>query len=239
MTASKVEHGGDRSLLPSQLTLDLAHRPALGAEDFFVSQSNARAVEVIDAWPDWPHAAMVVVGPAGSGKSHLANVWQLRSKCRMLSAPAISDASVPAPEDRRDLVIENIDSGIGDERALFHIVNLARESRFSILITSRRHPGELSVALPDLRSRLRAIPVVAIAMPDQSLLKAVLVKQFSDRQLSVEPHVVNYLAARMERSFEAARQLVRTIDELALAQKRPVTRALAGEALVNLGIDEN
>lgn len=222
---------------PSQLVFDLPHRQALGAEDFFVSSSNKVAIELIDAWPDWPHAAAIVVGPAGSGKSHLAHVWQLRSKARLLSASNVVEAKIPPPQDRQPMVVENIDAGIADERALFHILNLARESQFSVLITARRPPGELKITLPDLRSRLRAIPVVAIEMPDQSLLQAVLIKLFSDRQLAVEPHVITYLTARMERSMEAASRVVAAIDAMALVQKRAITRALAGEALKSLGFD--
>lgn len=222
---------------PSQLVLNLPHRAALGAEDFFVSQSNASAVDLIDTWPNWPHSAAVVIGPHGSGKSHLAHVWQLRSGAQVLNARDVIEANIPTPEGRQALVVEDIDIGFGDERAMFHILNLARESQFSVLATSHRPPGELSITLPDLRSRLRALPVVSIEMPDQSLLKAVLVKLFGDRQLAVEPHVVNYLSTRMERSMKAANQVVQTIDDLALAKKRPVTRALAADALAGLGRD--
>ena len=223
---------------PSQLVLDLPHREALGAEDFFVSQSNASAVDFIDTWPQWPHSAAVVVGPKGCGKSHLAHVWQLRSGAQFLNASDVVEASIPSLQERQGVIVEDIDAGLGDERALFHILNLARETQFSVLVTAKRPPGELSISLPDLRSRLRALPVISIAMPDQSLLKAVLVKLFSDRQVAIEPSIVNYLSTRMERSMEAANQIVRAIDDLALAQKRPITRALAAKALARLGITE-
>lgn len=228
---SGIKAGDVASVAPSQLVLALPHRQALGAEDFFVSDSNAAAVDLVDVWPDWPHSAAIVVGPPGSGKSHLANVWRLRSGANMLTSGQVDEAAVPSLAERRGVVVEDIDRGLADERALFHILNLARESQFSVLVTAQRPPGELSVALPDLRSRLRALPVVEIAMPDQSLLKAVMVKLFSDRQLAVEPHVINYLVTRMERSLAAARDVVRIIDDLALAKQRPVTRSLAGDAL--------
>lgn len=237
--STSSDHGPRKQSSPSQLVLDLPHRQALGAEDFFVGPSNAIAVDLIDAWPHWPHAAAVVVGPPGSGKSHLAHVWQLRSGAQLFSASDINDANVPIPEARQAVVIEDVDKGIGDQRALFHILNLARESQFSVLMTAQRPPGELQIALPDLRSRLRALPVVAIETPDQTLLKAVLVKLFGDRQLVIEPHVINYLVARMERSMDAANCLVQAIDDLALAQKRPITRAVASQALAALGFDNN
>ena len=149
---------------PRQLVLDLAHRQALGEEDFLVSSSNAAAVELIDHWPDWPHPASVVVGPEGSGKSHLANVWRLRSSAPSRSPAAeLADAFVAALPERSALVVEDLDRGIGDEHALFHLLNRARESKLSVLLTSRSAPGDLSVGLPDLRSRLRALPVVGAA----------------------------------------------------------------------------
>lgn len=238
MTDGRAQSAASPRDEPSQLVLNLPHREALGAEDFFVSQSNARAVDLIDAWPNWPHSAAVVVGPHGSGKSHLAHVWQLRSGAQMLKASDVVETNISPPEERQAVVVEDIDLGVGDERALFHILNLAREAQFSVLVTSRHAPGELQIKLPDLRSRLRALPVVSIAMPDQALLKAVLIKLFEDRQLVVEPNVVNYLSTRMERSLEVANYLVQTIDKLALAKKRPITRALAAQALDSVGTDD-
>jgi chromosomal replication initiation ATPase DnaA len=216
---------------PRQLVLDLPHRQALGLEDFLVSSSNAAAVELIDRWPDWPHPACIVLGQEGSGKSHLANVWRLRSGADVKTAQELSDAFTAALPEAGAVVVENLERGIGDEQALFHLLNRARESRLSVLICAREAPGELSVQLPDLRSRLRALPVVALEAPDEPLLKAVLVKLFADRQLSVEPAVIDYLSVRMERSMQAAAQIVATIDRLALAMHRKVTRPLASEAL--------
>jgi chromosomal replication initiation ATPase DnaA len=220
---------------PRQLVLDLAHRQALGEEDFLVSRSNAAAVELIDAWPQWPHPAAVVVGPEGSGKSHLANVWRLRSAGHLVPAAELSDGIVAALAERSALVVEDLDRGIADERALFHLLNRARESAVNVLLTSRQAPGDMTFHVPDLRSRLRALPLVELQPPDETLLKAVLVKLFCDRQLNVEPAVIDYLSVRMERSMEAASRVVATIDRLALAMHRKVTRPLAAEALATLG----
>lgn len=220
---------------PRQLVLDLSHRQALGEEDFLVSRSNAAAVELIDRWPAWPHPACVVVGPQGSGKSHLANVWRLRSGAGLVGAAGLSDPLVAALPDGACVVVEDLDRGVGNEQALFHLLNRARESRLSVLLTSRGAPGELAVGIPDLRSRLRALPVAALDLPDEALLKAVLVKLFCDRQLNVEPAVIDYLSLRMERSMEAASRVVAAVDRLALATHRKVTRPLAAEALADLG----
>ncbi|HEU4379462.1 MAG TPA: DnaA/Hda family protein [Hyphomicrobiaceae bacterium] len=212
-----------------QLLLDLAQRPALGAEDFLVSASNQAAADMIDRWPDWPLASIMVVAPARAGKTHLANVWRLKSGASRLEATALCEEDVARANGA--LLVEDLHSGIGNERALFHLLNLVREHRLSMLLTSRVPPGELDVRLPDLRSRLRALPLVGIDRPDEGLLKAVLVKHFSDRQLAVEPHVINHLALHMEQSMAAAADLVAEIDRLAMASHRKVTRALAAEAL--------
>jgi chromosomal replication initiation ATPase DnaA len=214
---------------PSQLVLDLAHHPGLEAEDFLVSRSNQAAADFVDRWPDWPNASAVVVAPARAGKTHLANVWRLRSGAARLEAKRICEADVACLSGA--LLIEDLHAGIGDERVLFHLINLTREQRMSLLITSRVPPAELSVTLPDLRSRLRALALVAIEPPDEALLKAVLVKHFADRQLAVEPHVIGYIALHMEQSMEAAATVVAEIDAAALSSQRRVTRALVQQVL--------
>lgn len=219
---------------PRQLVLDLPYREALEAHDFLVSGSNAAAIELIDRWPDWPHPAAIVTGPEGSGKSHLANVWRLKVGAGVLHAPELVDDAVAHLGGTTRIVVEDIDRGLADERALFHLLNLARERRLSVLLTARIPPGEMSVALPDLRSRLRALPHMPIEAPDEALLRAVLVKLFTDRQLQVEPQVISYLTVRMERSMKAATRLVAAADSLALALQRRVTRNIAAEALATL-----
>lgn len=217
--------------IPQQLVLALPHRPAQEADDFLVSRSNVAAVELVDSWPQWPLPVQLVVGPAGSGKSHLANVWRLRSGAALAPARRIDDETVRVFEARRALVVEDIDRGIGNEKILFHLMNLAREASGALLLTSRVAPGEIAVALPDLRSRLRATTPVMIEGPDEALVRSVLVKLFSDRQLVVEPHVIGYVALHMERSMAAAVRVVAACDRLSLAAQRKVTRGIAAEAL--------
>jgi chromosomal replication initiation ATPase DnaA len=219
------------SAIPGQLTFDLPHRAALGVEDFLVSQSNRAAADVVDRWPEWPQFSLLVVGPARAGKTHLTNVWRLKSGAAPLEACDLCDAHVKAAADHNAVLVEDLHRGIGDERVLFHLLNLVREHKLSMLLTSRAPAGELPVTLPDLRSRLRALPFVTIDPPDEALLKAVLVKHFMDRQLVVEPHVIGYIALHMERSMEAAATIVAEIDRAALASHRRITRALAAEIL--------
>lgn len=220
---------------PRQLVFDLAVRPALGVEDFLVGPSNMAAVALIDQWPDWPLRSAMVVGPADSGKSHLADVWRVRSGAEVIVGGALSETELPRLMSAPALVIADIDRGVGCETSMFHLLNIAREGRTSLLLTARTAPGELTIGLPDLRSRLRALPVAVIAHPDEAMLRAVLVKLFADRQLPVEPSVVETLASHMERTMAAANRLVADIDRMSLATRRKVTRALAHDVLARAG----
>lgn len=219
---------------PAQLIFDLSCRSALGAEDFLVSPSNEEAVRMMDRWPDWQHWAVIVCGPPRAGKSHLANVWRMKSGAIDLPSASLTIDRVSVAAASKTIVVEDIDRGIGDEQALFHLLNLAREHSLSILLTSSIAPGDIDIALPDLRSRLCALPLVNILEPDESLLHGVLVKHFNDRQLIVEPQVINYLALYMERSMRGAAEVVAEIDKKALATKRKVSQRLASEVLVAL-----
>ena len=218
-----------------QLVLELPHRAALGVHDFLISPSNRAAADMIDLWPYWPQASVAVVAPPHAGKTHLGNVWRLKSGAARLEAQAVRETDVPAVAAHGAVLVEDLHAGIADERALFHLLNLVREHKLSMLLTSRIPPGEIEASLPDLRSRLRALPLVTIAPPDDALLKAVLVKHFTDRQLAVEPGVIAYIALRMERSMEAAATIVAEIDRTAMAAHRKVTRALAAEVLAQTG----
>jgi chromosomal replication initiation ATPase DnaA len=218
---------------PRQLTLDLAPRPALGVEDFLVSPANGAALALIEQWPDWPHWAAVVAGPAGSGKSHLGQVWRLRSGAVTVASDALDPDLPQRFQTARALLVENLERGISEEALLFHVLNMAREHGLSVLCTSRLAPGLLDVRLPDLASRLKALPVATIDAPDDALLQAVLVKHFSDRQLTVEPSVVSFLAMHIDRSFAAAAAVVEAIDQRSLADRRRVTRLLAADVIAD------
>ena len=220
-----------------QLVLDLPHRSASGSEDFIVSASNEAAIRSIDSWPDWPHPTLIVVGPAGSGKTHIANVWRQRSGAVLVAAASILDEQAKRLARQSAIIIEDADRGIGSERALFHLMNHAREHALTMLITGRALPGEWVIALPDLRSRLRACPVVALGEPDENLLLAVLVKLLHDRQLPATPAAVSYLARHLDRSMQAALAVVKEIDRLLWDKPSEFTRDVARRALAAIGKD--
>lgn len=217
--------------MSEQLVFKLPHRAAQGADDFLVSDCNATAVRLIDAWPDWTNPAYAIVGPAASGKSHLANVWRLGSGARCVGAGDVRENGFDVLTDGRALVVEDADRAEIPDRTLFHLLNLCKERNVSLLLTARRAPADWRPGLPDLASRLRSIPSVTIGEPDDDLLRAVLLKQFADRQLDVAPRVIAYLASRMERSMDEAGRIVERLDHAALEAGRKLTRQFAREVL--------
>ena len=221
------------SVQPRQLVLALPHAESLTRDNFLEGPANEGGLTLIESWPDWPNRIMLLGGEEGSGKSHLAAIWAELSGARSASAHALTPASVPAALATGALVVEDLKPAAFDERALFHLMNLAREDAAFVLITSRLAPSAFEVELRDLRSRLRAVPMVTLAPPDDQLFRALIVKFCADRQLTVDEAVVSYLANRIERSYAAARQAVELLDTEALRLGRPVTRALAAELLRN------
>lgn len=223
----------------AQLPLDLGHRPALGPVDFLTAPCNAGAVSWLERWPDWPAPALVVYGPAGCGKTHLAHLFAARSGALLLPAAALTPADPPRLLERAPAVaVEDADGGV-DEVALFHLWNLCKETGRRLLVTAARPPALWGIGLPDLASRMKASLAVEIGPPDDELLAALLVKLFADRQVKVSEGVVAYLLGRMERSFAAARTVVDSLDRAALAQGRAVTVPLARSVLEGSGEEDS
>ncbi len=213
---------------PRQLALALDHAESYAREDFLTGACNVEALALVESWPDWPANAIALVGSEGAGKTHLATIWAAAAGARVISARALGARELPAALATGALVIEDA-AAVDDERALFHLINLAREERAFLLFTARTAPSLWPVTLPDLVSRLRALPVVTLEAPDDVLLRGVMVKLAADRQLELDDAVVNYLSTHIERSFAAARAAVIALDEEALRQGRPPSRALAAE----------
>jgi chromosomal replication initiation ATPase DnaA len=215
----------------SQLPLDLGFRPALGRADFLIAPCNAAAIAWIDRWPGWPAPALALWGPAGSGKTHLLEVWRARSNAVAIAPAALTSAALPQLLGAaRAAAIDDAQSA--DEEALLHLYNVLAERQGHVLLAARKPPARWTMGLADLRSRLLAAPAVAVEAPDDALLGAVLVKLFADRQLRISEDLIAYLLPRIERSFAAAQAIVAALDEAALAGQRAVTVRLA-HALLN------
>lgn len=215
---------------PRQLPLELVHDVGRSRDELVVGTANADAVALIDRWPGWPAPVVVLAGPAGSGKSHLAAIWRDRAgaiafRRQDLGAPAL-DAAARGP-----VLVDDADGPGLDETGLFHLVNAVRASGTQLLLTARRFPAAWNVRLPDLASRLKAAATVEIHEPDDILLAGVITKLFADRQVEVEPHVVQYLVRRIERSLATAMRVVDRLDRVALEQKSRITRGLAAATL--------
>lgn len=224
--------------MASQLTFDLALPPPTYArEDFVVADGNREALAWMDRWPDWPAPALSLSGPTGCGKTHLGRIWAVRSGAATMEGTDLEGKSVADLTELADaspaIVIEEAERA--PERALFHLYNLMRERRGSLLLISPEPPARWSIALPDLASRLRAAPAVAVAPPDDELLGSIILKQLADRQLHAGAGVVQYLVSRMERSAEAARRVVAALDRRALAERREIDRRLAVDVLAEIG----
>lgn len=219
-----------------QLAFDLPVRPALGRGDFFVSPANRLALAALDAG-GWPEGKLLLVGPEGAGKSHLAQVWAGDVGARVVAAAALAPLPLPEPGAT---VVEDADRIAGDraaETALFHLHNHLLAARTPLLLTARSAPAGWGLVLPDLASRMEATATVGLLAPDDALLSAVLVKLFADRQIVVAAPLIPWLVGRMDRSFAAARRLVAELDARSLAAGGPVTRKLAAEVLDTLGPD--
>ena len=221
---------------PRQLPLPLPHEPSFARDDFLSFPSNGAALALIDAWPRWPAPLMLLSGPEGSGKSHLAAIFARAAGAAQLNgrdlAAADSDAATSGPA----LALDDADA-VRDEAAFFHLLNFARSRGATVLMTARAPPDLWGVATPDLLSRLRLAPIVEIAPPEPELIEAALAKLFADRQLGVEPSLVAYIARRLERSLGAARALVEALDAEAMAQGRKVTRAMAAALITGAAED--
>ena len=222
--------------LGRQRAFDWSVRPALGREDFLVAPCNRDAVAWLDRWPDWPGPLLVIHGPPGSGKSHLAEVWRRRSGAEAVDASAI--AEIPSGGGRTAaLVIDGL-AGPIDERALLHTYNDLAEGDGHLLLTAAAPPARWPLTLPDLASRLRVAPAAALGLPDDAMLGALMLKLFADRQVAVAPEVPAYVVPRIERTFAAMARLVERLDRAALAEGRAVTVPLV-RAVLALGEDDS
>jgi chromosomal replication initiation ATPase DnaA len=214
---------------PRQMPLELLHQAGFSRDELVVTPANQAAVTLVDSWPQWPASLMVLAGPPGSGKSHLAAIWAEKARAQVMRGDALAIAKSGA-----NILIDGLGEAVIDETALFHVINDAREQGNSMLITSRRWPSQWPVKLADLISRIKSAPTVEISEPDDALLSGVITKLFADRQLVVEPQLVSYLVSRIERSLATAQNVVERLDKAALEAKTRITRQMASIVLTEL-----
>jgi len=220
-----------------QLPLPLPYDAAMSTDDFLVTSCNRDAAAWIEKWPEWPAPGLIITGLAGSGKTHLLNLWLERSKGRKVTEKELLESDAPAlMATTTALAIDNADVLAGLERAeekLFHLFNRIKDAKGSLLLTMAHGVGQAGFVLPDLRSRLLTLPVAALLPPDDTLLEALIIKQFRDRQVTLDAGVVAYLAPRIPRDAEGIRDFVNHLDLAALAEGRKITVALARKILEN------
>lgn len=219
--------------MTAQLAFDLPARASLRRADFFVSPANALALATVEAATGWPLGKMLLIGPEGSGKTHLAHVWAAANGAQIMAGGSLGLADIEA-RALTPVVVEDAADVAGDPRAeaaLFHLHNRLAERRLPLLLTATCPPRDWGLALPDLLSRMQGTAITRIEAPDDALLSAVLLKLFADRQIVVAPALIGWLVTRMDRSLAAARDLVARLDAEALARGGPVTRQLAAEML--------
>lgn len=220
--------------MSGQLILDLPVRSALGRDDFYVTPANAPAVAAIDGWREWPTGRMLLTGPQGSGKTHLAAIWAAGAGAVTVQGCGLAAQDIPAIAAAGAVVVDDAEDVAGNalaETALFHLMNLCAQSGTALMLTSTRLPRDWQVTLPDLASRVQAASLARLDAPDDALLSAVLVKLFADRQVQVDPSLITYLTTRMDRSLATASRLVDRLDKLALQRRKPISRSLAAEVL--------
>jgi chromosomal replication initiation ATPase DnaA len=222
--------------MSEQLTFDLPTRPALERGDFFIANSNALALAMIEDCENWPQNKHLLVGPRGSGKTHLANVWANQRGARVIAS---RDITYQAVEEyaAQDLVIDDVPSLLGEqsrEATLFHIHNLCLANDNALLMTGTGDVSTWNCVLPDLASRLNGTRTARLDPPDDILFQALLAKLFADRQLFPPPDVFPYLLLRLERSYDAAQMAVNQIDRAALSRKRAITRSFVASIIDDL-----
>lgn len=215
-----------------QMPLALGAANSLDGDDLIVTPSNQAAASLIGAWPHWSAPLAVIVGPPGSGKTHLAAIWKMVSDAHAMACPWLpDDDDRQAAAAGRPILCDGLVRDGLDEAGLFHMLNAMRGGGGTMLITARQTPGQWQLATPDLSSRLRAAMVAMLDLPDDALLRAVAVKLFADRQIVIDPSVVDYIVARMDRSLAALIGIVDRLDQAALARKSAITRPLAAQVL--------
>lgn len=218
--------------MPEQLVFDWPRDEALRPEDFFVSDANRVAADLIQTPDAWPAGKLVLTGPEGCGKSHLARVFQVNTDAMIVTAADLPEGLRP----NGALVIEDMSALPAQrEEAMFHLHNHMASAALPLLMTDRSPPARWNIALPDLASRMQATTPVAIEDPDDMLLQVLIMKLFADRQVIPPASVVQFLSTRIERSYIAVQDIVARLDHAAFVDKKPASVKMATALLDKTG----
>ena len=212
-----------------QLALDLGHATSFAEADFIVTEANQLAFDHIVSFPEWAAPLSLVIGPAKSGKSHLAGIWARRAEA---ICPDISDIEAVARDGgKTPVALDDVERAGIDEQALFHLLNQSIRDHRPLLMTARDPILSWPFLTDDVKSRARLAAHFTVQGADDTQLAQMFVKIFSDRQVSVDPKIISFLVARMERSPEEVVILAKWMDELALSRGKAINRAIASEVL--------
>ena len=219
--------------MPMQLVMPFARSVSYATEDFIRGSANEEALSWIERWPDWPYSLLYISGPKGCGKTHLAHLFARHAKATLIDPSRVGTATADQLlTGNHCWVLDGVEE-VRDQAALAQLINHVRARGDYLVITAQVAPPSLSFTLPDLRSRLLALPTATLGAPDDALLMGVLIKQFADRQLRIAPEVLKFAAGQLERSYEAVQQFARAMDRLSLARGRAITIPLVREALAS------
>ncbi len=214
----------------NQLLLDFNYKTNFNEHDFYLSKSNSNAFNLINRWPDWDKKILNISGEKFSGKSHLANIFKLKSKAFLIKGNEIDNSIFKSIKLHESIIVDNFEE-CNKEEILYSIFNLIDQDSKYLLINSLKPINEIKYRLPDLTSRSKNCLYAVIENPDDELLFAIILKNFSDRQIKIEKKIINFIISRIDRSYRKIDEFIYKIDELSLKKKKPINLKTIKEIL--------
>ena len=190
-------------------------------ENFFVSTSNLEAFEILNSWPKWIKKFINLYGEKYSGKSHLARIFESKSTCLNISEKNFTEEILIKFKTKQSLIIEDYQNNIS-ENLLYSLINIVEQENKYLLITSEKPINEFNYKLNDLVSRLNNFLYIKLGVPDDELIYALIVKNFSDRQITIDKKLIDYIIKRIDRSYESIFVFISKIDQLSLQKGKPI-----------------
>ena len=214
----------------NQLLLELDYKTNFNEHDFYLSKSNSNAFNLINRWPDWDKKILNISGEKFSGKSHLANIFKLKSKAFLVKGNKIDNSIFKSLKLYESIIIDDFEE-CNKEEILYSIFNLIDQDSKYLLINSLKPINKIKFKLPDLASRSKNCLYAEIENPDDELLFAIILKNFSDRQIKIEKKIIDFIISRIDRSYRKIDEFIYKIDELSLKKKKPINLKTIKEIL--------